>query len=360
MRMLGSDAILRSLEAGASTSLRHPVGRSSRSTTASPVAPPAATSLARHSRARAHVGVIRTGLRPRGRALATFGPGRHEPRHADRRRVDGLHAARLHHRPGALSLIARTRSRRRRDRDHAPHRQHSWLVGRRRTPARSEGGFHIARTGRSGPVLVDVSQGRTGGGDRLHYPHQVDLPGGNSLPASTRRQVREAREPCSPPRDRPLRRRRGDQRRGPARSFRELAETAGIPSCHPDGHGLPESHPLATGRPACTAPNGRTGPEQADLIVAVGARFDTTAYGKRPGIAAREGDRPFDIDAARDREASGTRTSRHRAAQDLTRRAPPMRFAPGGSGTRARSPGGASSTSGATPTRTATGAKVRS
>ena len=55
----------------------------------------------------------RAGRRPHGRGLrARVGQGRRrdrdlragrdEPRHADRRRVDGLHAARLHHRPGQL------------------------------------------------------------------------------------------------------------------------------------------------------------------------------------------------------------------------------------------------------------------
>ena len=104
MKMNGADAILRSLEAeGVDVAFGIPGGAIlptydafARGTTVRHV-------LARHEQGAGHMaeGYARASGRV-GVAIATSGPGRDEPRHADRRRVDGLDAARLHHRPGAL------------------------------------------------------------------------------------------------------------------------------------------------------------------------------------------------------------------------------------------------------------------
>ena len=105
MRMNGADAILRSLEAeGVDVVFGLPGGAIlptydafARGTTIRHV-------LARHEQGAGHMaeGYARASGRV-GVAIATSGPGRDEPRHPDRRRVDGLDAARLHHRPGALA-----------------------------------------------------------------------------------------------------------------------------------------------------------------------------------------------------------------------------------------------------------------
>ena len=124
--MNGADAILRSLEAeGVEIVFGMPGGAIlptydafARGTTIRHV-------LARHEQGAGHMaeGYARASGRV-GVAIATSGPGRNEPRHPDRRRVDGLDAARLHHRPGAL---APDRHRRvpgvRHHRDHDPDRQ---------------------------------------------------------------------------------------------------------------------------------------------------------------------------------------------------------------------------------------------
>ena len=102
-RMLGSDAILRALELeGVDVAFGIPGGAIlptydaiARGTTVRHV-------LARHEQGAGHMaeGYARASGKV-GVAIATSGPGRDEPRDADRRRVDGLDAARLHHRPGA-------------------------------------------------------------------------------------------------------------------------------------------------------------------------------------------------------------------------------------------------------------------
>ena len=101
--MLGSDAILRSLEAeGVDVMFGIPGGAIlptydaiARGTTVRHV-------LARHEQGAGHMaeGYARASGKV-GVAMATSGPGATNLVTADRRRVDGLDADRLHHRPGA-------------------------------------------------------------------------------------------------------------------------------------------------------------------------------------------------------------------------------------------------------------------
>ena len=95
-----------------------------------------------------------------GVCIATSGPGRDEPGHADRRRVHGLGGDGGDHRPGAAAArSARTRFQ---EADiHGitlPITKHNYLVpvGRGRARAIMAEAFHLAGTGRPGPVLVDV------------------------------------------------------------------------------------------------------------------------------------------------------------------------------------------------------------
>ena len=56
--------------------------------------------------------------------------------------------------------------------------KHSWLVQDvEELPHVLKAAFHIARTGRSGPVLVDVAKDVQEAEIDFTYPHQVDLPG---------------------------------------------------------------------------------------------------------------------------------------------------------------------------------------
>ena len=101
--MNGADAVLRSLEAeGVEVAFGIPGGailprlRRDRPRHDGP-----ARARAPRAGRRAHGRGLRARVRPRRRRVRHVRPGRDQPRHADRRRVDGLDAARLHHRPGA-------------------------------------------------------------------------------------------------------------------------------------------------------------------------------------------------------------------------------------------------------------------
>ena len=96
-----------------------------------------------------------------GRRARHLGARRDQPRHADRRRDDGLGADRLHHRPGAHRS---DRHRRlpggRRHRDHAAGRQ-ALVAGHRPAPASPSTSTPPSTSpppAGPGPVLVDIPQ----------------------------------------------------------------------------------------------------------------------------------------------------------------------------------------------------------
>ena len=133
--------------------------------------------------------------RPRRRRDRDLGPGRDEPRHADRGRVDGLDAARLHHRPGARRPLIGTDAFQECDITGItlPIVKHSWLVQDvEEIAAAIKAAFHVARTGRCGPVLVDVPRDVQEAVFDFAYPETVDLPGWRPPTKVHPLQIREA------------------------------------------------------------------------------------------------------------------------------------------------------------------------
>ena len=118
---------------------------------------------------RSHGRGLRTRIRQGRRRAGHVGPGRDQPGHADRGRVDGLDAARLHHRPGAHApdrhrCVPGVRHRRRDDPDREA------LVaraGRRGDPARAQGGVPRRAHRPLRPRPRRHPARRAGGGDRL-------------------------------------------------------------------------------------------------------------------------------------------------------------------------------------------------
>ena len=124
-----------------------------------------------YARATGRVGVCMAHLRSR----------RHQPGHPDRRRLHGLGADRGDHRPGRQRRAsARTPSRRRTSaasRCRSPSTT-SWCSTRTTSHGRSPRPFHIASTGRPGPVLVDIPKDMPAGADVVRPGRRsMDLPG---------------------------------------------------------------------------------------------------------------------------------------------------------------------------------------
>ena len=71
--------------------------------------------------------------------------------------------------------------------------KHSWLVQDvRELPGVMKAAFHVARTGRPGPVLVDVAKDVQEAELDFSYPDEVDLPGWKPPTKVHERQIREA------------------------------------------------------------------------------------------------------------------------------------------------------------------------
>ena len=124
-----------------------------------------------------------------GYAHATGRPGRghghersggDEHRHAARRRLPGLDPARRDHRPGrARARSAPTRSRSAtRVGITMPVTKHNWLItDAQDIPRIVREAFHVATTGRPGPVLVDIPKDVANQTMDWEWPDSVDLPG---------------------------------------------------------------------------------------------------------------------------------------------------------------------------------------
>ena len=162
--------------------------------------------------------------------------------------------------------------------------------------------FHIARTGRPGPVVVDIPVDLS----RADIPYEpvtdVHLPG---LPAHDRGQ-HEA-DPPGGEGDRggapagALRRRRRGQRQRLGRAGRVRDQRPLPGHLHADGAGrVPgAARRSGSGCSACTARAAANyAMDEADLIVAIGARFDDRITGKLSEFAPRAKFIHIDVDPA--------------------------------------------------------------
>ena len=124
--------------------------------------------------------------------------------------------------------------------------KHSWLVQDvKEIPAVMKAAFHVARTGRCGPVLVDVPRDIQEAELDFSYPETVDLPGWRPPRKVHPLQIREAAERIATGREAgALRRRRHDQRRRLRRAARARRGRRAARDHDPDGQGrLPRDAP---------------------------------------------------------------------------------------------------------------------
>ncbi len=191
-----------------------------------------------------------------------------------------------------------------------PLTKHSFLVtDADEIPARIAEAFHIASTGRPGPVLVDIAKSAQVAASTFVWPPQMDLPGYRPVTKPHARQVREAARLLATA-SRPVLYVGGGAIRADASpELLELANLSGapvvttlmargaVPDSHPQNLGMPGMHGTV---PAVAAL------QMADLIVALGARFDDRVTGRLDSFAPRAKIVHADIDPA---EISKNRTA---------------------------------------------------
>jgi acetolactate synthase I/II/III large subunit len=143
--------------------------------------------------------------------------------------------------------------------------------------------FHIAGTGRYGPVLVDVAKDALQGKTEFHWPESLDLPGYRPVTRPHAKQVREAARLIVESRRPVLYVGGGVLKARAAAELRVLADLTGIPvvTTLMARGALPDGHPQHLGMPGMHGTVAAVGAlQKSDLLISLGARFDDRVTGK--------------------------------------------------------------------------------
>jgi len=161
--------------------------------------------------------------------------------------------------------------------------------------------FYLARTGRPGPVLIDLPRDVQIEEAEFHYPSKVDLPSYKPTLKGHPAQIKKAAKLIDEAQRPLIIAGRGVTISGAHAELKELVEKAQIPvvttllgiSCFPESHvlsyGMIGMHGMAYANLAVDA---------ADLIIAIGMRFDDRATAKVSAFAPHAYIIHIDIDPA--------------------------------------------------------------
>ncbi|WP_115789378.1 acetolactate synthase large subunit [Arthrobacter silvisoli] len=142
--------------------------------------------------------------------------------------------------------------------------------------------FHLASTGRPGPVLVDIAKNAQVGNMTFSWPPKVDLPGYRPVVRGHNKQVREAARLIAEAKKPVLYVGGGVVKGHASAELLELAELTGAPvvtTLMAKG-AFPDSHAQHVGMPGMHGTvSAVTALQQADLLITLGARFDDRVTG---------------------------------------------------------------------------------
>jgi acetolactate synthase-1/2/3 large subunit len=183
-----------------------------------------------------------------------------------------------------------------------PISKHSFLVTKAADiPRAVAAAFHIAGTGRPGPVLVDVTKDALQSMADFEWPTELDLPGYRPVTKPHAKQIKEAARLILESR-RPVFYIGGGVIK--ARASAELAklvELTGIPvvTTLMARGAFPDAHPLHLGMPGMHGTVAAVGAMQrSDLLITLGARFDDRVTGRLSTFAQEAKVIHADIDPA--------------------------------------------------------------
>ena len=183
-----------------------------------------------------------------------------------------------------------------------PITKHNFLVQHvEDIPQTMAAAFHLAGTGRPGPVLVDLPKDILQASGAFRWPPVLDLPGYRPTTKPHAKQVREAARLISTARRPVLYVGGGVLKARAAAELRILAELTGIPvvttlmarGAFPDSHSQHLGMPGMHGTVAAV-----TALQKADLLITLGARFDDRVTGKLASFAPKAAVIHADIDPA--------------------------------------------------------------
>ena len=161
--------------------------------------------------------------------------------------------------------------------------------------------FHLASTGRPGPVLVDIPKDVQAAEIEFHWPPVVDLPGYKPNTKPHNRQISQAAKMISEAK-RPVLYIGGGVVKAEAHAeLMEFAEITGIPVVTTlMALGVfPQHHPLYMGMPGMHGSVPAVGAlQESDLLIAIGTRFDDRVTGDTATFAPDAKTIHADIDPA--------------------------------------------------------------
>ena len=166
--------------------------------------------------------------------------------------------------------------------------------------------FHIATTGRPGPVLVDIPKDivdpqHPNSAMEWYWPDELDLPGYNPTTKGHPKMIRQAAELISASHRPVVYAGGGILKARAAEALKELAELCEIPvvTTLMARGAFPDSHPLCLGMPGMHGNyTAVTAMQRSDLLIALGSRFDDRVTGKLDGFAPDAKIIHVDIDPA--------------------------------------------------------------
>jgi acetolactate synthase-1/2/3 large subunit len=183
-----------------------------------------------------------------------------------------------------------------------PITKHNFLVQHaEQIPQTIAEAFHLAGTGRPGPVLVDIPKDVLQASTTFSWPPTLDLPGYRPVLKPHGKQIREAAKLIAAARRPVLYVGGGVLKARATAELRKLAELTGIPvvttlmarGAFPDSHrqhlGMPGMHGTVA---AVTAL------QKSDLLIALGTRFDDRVTGRLDSFAPHATVIHADIDPA--------------------------------------------------------------
>ncbi|CAN5526682.1 acetolactate synthase large subunit [soil metagenome] len=184
--------------------------------------------------------------------------------------------------------------------------KHNWLVTKAQDiPLIVREAFHLATTGRPGPVLIDMPKDISNSLMEWHWPTDediaADLPGYRPNTKGHPKQIKDAARLILDAERPVIYAGGGILKARAAEALRELAELTGIHvvttlmarGCFPD------SHPLCLGMPGMHGNyTAVTSMQRSDLLLALGSRFDDRITGKVDAFAPDAKVVHVDIDPA--------------------------------------------------------------
>jgi acetolactate synthase-1/2/3 large subunit len=161
--------------------------------------------------------------------------------------------------------------------------------------------FHLASTGRPGPVLVDIPKDVLQEQTSFAWPPELDLPGYRPTTRPHGKQIREAARLITTARRPVLYVGGGVIKAHATAALRELAEVTGAPvvTTLMARGAFPDSHPQHVGMPGMHGTVAAVAAMQrSDLLVTLGARFDDRVTGQLSSFAPEAAVIHADIDPA--------------------------------------------------------------